>query len=201
MVWEEGPIHLKQNVSAEWGMPLILFRYEKSPIIYKWMCNIYKNWTLASPLNDASYGRPASVFTNCPRLCPCVTGFVDWFLPAPWMTMAANRSVKGSIRHMVLVFGESLSWVFFFSSLIWSICAESHFSPASEWSLIFGMRVGEEVCFFFWSILHCYPRKKIYILSVERLPGAPRQGCLEGESVLSSLRIFGDNIWIFTCDF
>lgn len=28
--------------------------------------------------------------------------------------------------------------------------------------------------------------------SVERLPSAPRQGCLEGESVLSPLRIFGD---------
>lgn len=66
-------------------MPLILFKYENSPVICKQTCNSYKNWTPSSSLNVPSYGRPASVSTNCLR--PCVTCFVGWFLPALWVPM------------------------------------------------------------------------------------------------------------------
>lgn len=180
MVWEEGPIHLKPNVSAEWGMPLILFRYEKSPAICKRMCNIYKNWTLASPLNDSSYRRPASVFTNCPRLCPHVTGLVGWFLPAPWVPMVANRSVKGSVRHMVLVFGESLSRSRGFFSLfdLVFMCWEPFFPCIRMKSDLWYEGWGGSLLFSFWTILHCYPRKKIDIQRDYRVP--PGRAALKG---------------------
>lgn len=102
--------------STECGMPLILFKYEKSPMICKQMYNIYKSWMLSLSLNGPSDGRPASVSTN--HLRTCLSCSVSWFLPALWVPVAVLQCAGCSVRHMVLVFGESVSWGFFLFDLV-----------------------------------------------------------------------------------
>lgn len=181
---------------AEWGMPLILFRYEKSPIICKRMCNIYKNWTLALPPNGSSNGRPASVFTNCPRLCPCVTGFVGWSLPALRVPMAAKHSVNGSVRIWYWCLGKVYPRVF--SSLMRAIFP---LHQNEVWFLIWGL--GRKLCFFFFFLKH------ITLLSQEEdihtqcgeATECPQAGLpWRGECSKSTQNLWR-YIWMFTCDF
>lgn len=56
------------------------------------------------------------------------------------------------------------------------------------WSLVRGL--GRKFAFFFLNHITLLSQEEDR--HTERLPSAPRQGCLEGESALSPLRIFGD---------
>lgn len=182
--------------STECSVPLILFKYEKSPMICKQMYNINKT-------ECCLYAWMVLRMGGQPQFPQIISGPVGATLSVGFRLLSGclwlSCSVQGTLSDIwYWCLGKVCPGFFFLFDLVF--IAKGHFSSASEGNLIFGLRVGEEVHFFPRSSHDAIPGRR-YTCTVSRdYRAPPGKAAKKGECSKSTQNLWW-YIWMLTYDF